>query len=49
MGVANKDGAKGDLYAEVQIILPDSIDGDLLEAVRKLEGREPDPRRELRW
>src|SRR4029079_1646961 len=49
-GVKNKDGTKGDLYAEVQIILPDTIDGDLLEAVRKLEGRvHADPRRELRW
>ncbi|MEX2139482.1 MAG: DnaJ C-terminal domain-containing protein [Pirellulales bacterium] len=49
-GVKNKDGTKGDLYAEVQIVLPDTIDSDLLEAVRSLEGRgQPDPRRELRW
>ena len=49
-GVKNKDGAKGDLYAEVQIILPEMIPGELLEAVRNLESRpQPDPRQELRW
>jgi DnaJ-class molecular chaperone len=49
-GVKNKEGAKGDLYAEVQIILPETIPNDLLEAVRSMEGRpQPDLRRELRW
>jgi curved DNA-binding protein len=49
-GVKNKEGAKGDLYAEVQILLPETIPNDLLEAVRNQERRaQPDPRRELRW
>ena len=36
-GVKHKDGTKGDLYAEVQIVLPETIDDSLMEAVRKLE------------
>jgi DnaJ-class molecular chaperone len=49
-GVKNKDGTKGDLYAEVQIVLPETIDDSLMEAVRKLETREhSNPRGELRW
>ena len=49
-GVKHKDGTKGDLYAEVQIVLPETIDDSLMEAVRKLESRDKtDPRRELRW
>jgi DnaJ-class molecular chaperone len=49
-GVRHADGTSGDLYAEVQIILPATIDSDLMEAVRKLEsGRQNDPRRDLRW
>ncbi len=48
-GVKNKEGNKGDLYAEVLIVLPDTIPGELLDAVRNLESRGLDPRRELRW
>jgi len=49
-GVKNKDGTKGDLFAEVQIALPETIDNDLMDAVRKLESRGgSNPRRELRW
>jgi DnaJ-class molecular chaperone len=49
-GVTHKDGTKGDLYAEVQIILPETIDSDLLNAVRKLADRgQADPRHDLRW
>lgn len=49
-GVKHTDGTKGDLYAEVQIILPDVIPPDLADAVRNLQSRgEPNPRRDLRW
>jgi curved DNA-binding protein len=49
-GVRHADGAKGDLYAEVQIVLPDAIDSDLMDAVRKLESRgQSNPRLDLRW
>jgi curved DNA-binding protein len=49
-GVRHSDGTKGDLYAEVQIILPESLDSDLVDAVRKLESRgQANPRHELRW
>jgi curved DNA-binding protein len=49
-GVRHADGTSGDLYAEVQIMLPETIDSDLMEAVRKLASSGPrDPRQELRW
>jgi DnaJ-class molecular chaperone len=49
-GIMHNDGTKGDLYAEVQIVLPETIDSDLLEAIHKLESRGPvNPRRDLRW
>jgi DnaJ-class molecular chaperone len=49
-GVRHKDGTAGDLYAEVQIILPDSIDEDLLAAVRRQESSgQANPRADLRW
>jgi DnaJ-class molecular chaperone len=49
-GVRHTDGTSGDLYAEVQIVLPETIDSDLMEAVRKLESSgQANPRRELRW
>jgi DnaJ-class molecular chaperone len=49
-GVTHSDGTKGDLYAEVQIVLPATIDSDLLEAINKLESSaQANPRGELRW
>jgi DnaJ-class molecular chaperone len=49
-GVRHTDGTSGDLYAEVQIVLPETIGSDLMEAVRKLESGGPrNPRQELRW
>ncbi len=48
-GVKHKDGTKGDLYAEVQIMLPERLDDDLVSAARKLESNTDNPRRDLRW
>ena len=53
MGVRHANGAKGDLIAEVQIMLPEASDGELgkhlLEAAQAAQGGSPDPRAALRW
>ena len=52
-GVAPKDSPPGDLFAEVQIVLPKTLDDESLELIRKLdvhnENGRTDPRRDLRW
>jgi curved DNA-binding protein len=49
-GVKPKSGTPGDLYAEVQIMLPPTIDEATADAIRKLDGQNPsNPRRDLRW
>jgi DnaJ-class molecular chaperone len=52
MGVRHSNGAKGDLIAEVQIMLPESADPDavarLLEAAKAAAGSAT-PRPQLRW
>jgi DnaJ-class molecular chaperone len=52
MGVRHANGAKGDLIAEVQIVLPDAADAAaarLLEAAKAAEAGAADPRAGLRW
>jgi DnaJ-class molecular chaperone len=49
-GVAPKSGQVGDLVAEVQIILPKTLDEPAREAIRQIADRHPlDPRANLRW
>lgn len=49
-GVKPKTGSPGDLYAEVQIVLPPVIDDAAVEAIRKLDEQHPaNPRSDLRW
>jgi DnaJ-class molecular chaperone len=49
-GVKPKSGTAGDLYAEVQIVLPPVIDEGTAEAIKKLDEKHPStPRNELRW
>jgi curved DNA-binding protein len=49
-GVPQPDGSKGDLFAQLQIVLPDQLDGESLKLVRQLDERNPlNPRSELRW
>ena len=53
-GVKTRDGELGDLYAEVQIVLPPTLDEESLELIKKLDERfrsasPQDPRRDLRW
>lgn len=52
MGVRHANGSKGDLIAEVQIVLPDAADAavaGLLEAAKAAEAGAADPRAGLRW
>jgi DnaJ-class molecular chaperone len=53
-GVAPARGEPGDLYAEVEIVLPKAIDAESQELIRQLDARFNQsagggPRRELRW
>jgi curved DNA-binding protein len=49
-GVAPKSGTPGDLFAEVQIVLPDKLSDQTLAAIREHEqNRPPNPRADLRW
>ena len=49
-GVKAKGRPPGNLFAEVQIMLPKELDRESLEAIQKIEERYPlDPRRDLRW
>jgi DnaJ-class molecular chaperone len=50
MGVPNAKGGHGDLYAEIQIAIPDSLDEESLELVRQFEMRQSlQPRADLQW
>jgi molecular chaperone DnaJ/curved DNA-binding protein len=53
-GVAGRDGTAGDLYAEIQIVLPTPLDDECLELIKKLEehaaaSHPQDPRKDLKW
>jgi len=50
LGVPDKDGRIGDLYAEIRIVLPDSLDQESAELVRQLDQRHSlNPRSDLKW
>jgi DnaJ-class molecular chaperone len=49
-GVPSRDGKPGDLFAEIQIVLPSQLDKSDQELIRQLDERHPlDPRAELKW
>ncbi|HEY2414575.1 MAG TPA: J domain-containing protein [Pirellulaceae bacterium] len=50
-GIKTADGRTGDLYAEISIVIPKTIDETSAEFIRQLEGhwKQPDPRAELEW
>lgn len=49
-GVPAKGGTAGDLYAEVQIVLPASLDDETLQCIKKLDqDQQPGPRAQLTW
>jgi curved DNA-binding protein len=50
LGVPNGKGGHGDLYAEVRIVIPDALDEESLELVRRFdERRRLQPRADLKW
>ncbi len=49
-GIAPKNGPAGDLYAEIQIVLPDTLSPDAKEALARIErDYRESPRRSLHW
>jgi len=50
-GIKASDGRTGDLYAEIAIVIPKTIDEESAELIRQLDARwkQPDPRAELHW
>jgi molecular chaperone DnaJ/curved DNA-binding protein len=50
LGIHPAKGEPGDLFAEIQIVLPDEVDDDTRELARRLEARyAASPRREMQW
>ena len=49
MGVKHANGAAGDLIAEVQVMLPKTIEPPLAEAIRAASKADGNPRGQLRW
>lgn len=49
-GVAASGKPAGDLFAELQVVLPAKLDEPSLDAIRQIDAKHPvHPRRELRW
>lgn len=53
-GVTPKKGEPGDLYAEIQIVLPTPLDDECMELIKKLDehaaqAHPQNPRRDLKW
>jgi DnaJ-class molecular chaperone len=49
-GVHATDAPPGDLIAEIQIVLPETLDEEDLEMIRRIDSRHPSaPRADLRW
>jgi DnaJ-class molecular chaperone len=49
-GIEDRKGNKGDLYAVIQIALPDNLDDESTRLIRQLAERHPyQPRADLRW
>ena len=48
-GVRRQSGKTGDLYAEVMIVMPDSLTDQQIEWFKQLNGSSSDPRTKLKW
>lgn len=48
-GVQRQGGKSGDLYAEVMIVMPDSLTDQQIEWLQQLNGSSSDPRTKLKW
>ena len=50
MGIEPGSGKKGDLFAEVQIVLPENLSDESIELLKQIEqSRKADPREDLKW
>ncbi len=50
LGIKTGHGSPGDLFAEIQIVLPESIDDESAEMIRQLDKRHSlNPRADLKW
>lgn len=50
MGIESGNGKKGDLFAEVQIVLPENLSDESIELLKQIEqSRKADPREDLKW
>lgn len=50
MGVETVAGEKGDLFVELQIVLPEQLDDEQKELLKQIEAkRNSDPRAEMKW
>ncbi len=49
-GIKPKEGSAGDLFASVEIVLPDPIDEAMLDAIKRIDAEQKqNPRGQLRW
>jgi DnaJ-class molecular chaperone len=48
-GVVAANGKAGDLLAEAHIVLPDQLDKEALELIKKIDSGQQNPRSRLRW
>lgn len=48
-GVQRKNATAGDLYAEVQVMLPEGLDPETRERIRQADRTAPNPRSQLQW
>ncbi len=50
MGIETADGKTGDLFAEIQIVLPDELTDEAIELIQRIEEcRKNAPRADLKW
>jgi curved DNA-binding protein len=48
-GIKPKGKSAGDLFAEVQIVLPEEIDEETKDAIQQLDALQFEPRKDIRW
>jgi DnaJ-class molecular chaperone len=53
-GIAGRNGETGDLFAEIQIVLPTPLDPESIDLIKKFDAHAQtahpqNPRRDLRW
>lgn len=49
MGIETSGGKKGDLFAELQIVLPESLTPEQIETLKAIDEAASDPRKNLKW